>query len=57
MKGFWDWLLGPEMPPHGHCYLWNPELVYLHVISDVVITVSYFTIPFALVFLVRGRDD
>ena len=57
MKGFWDWLLGPEMPPHGHCYLWNPELVYLHVISDVVITVSYFTIPFALVYLVRKRDD
>ena len=57
MKGFWDWLLGPEMPPHGHCYLWNSELVYLHVISDVVITVSYFTIPFALVYLVRKRDD
>lgn len=57
MKEFWDWLLGPEMPPHGHCYLWNPDLVYLHVGSDLVITASYFTIPFALVYLVRRRDD
>lgn len=54
---FLNKLLGPEMPPHGHCYLWNEDLVRLHVISDVLISLSYFTIPLALVYLVRKRDD
>ena len=54
---FLNKLLGPEMPPHGHCYLWNEDLVRLHVISDVLISLSYFTIPMALVYLVRKRDD
>jgi signal transduction histidine kinase len=57
MNDFFNKLLGPEMPPHGHCYLWNEDLVRLHVFSDAVITASYFTIPIALVYLVRKRDD
>jgi signal transduction histidine kinase len=52
-----NFLLGPEMPPHGHCYLWNDDLVRLHVTSDVLITIAYFTIPVALVYLVRKRED
>ena len=54
---FLNKLLGPEMPPHGHCYLWNEDLVRLHVISDALISLSYFTIPIALIYLVRKRDD
>ncbi|MBQ0795135.1 ATP-binding protein [Zhongshania sp.] len=57
MSDLMNFLLGPEMPPHGHCYLWNEDLVLLHVFSDVLITLSYFTIPIALVYLVRNRDD
>lgn len=57
MDGFWNALWGNKMPPHGHCYLWNDKLVALHVISDVLITLSYFTIPIALVYLVKKRDD
>ncbi|CAA0109898.1 Phytochrome-like protein cph1 [Zhongshania aliphaticivorans] len=57
MSDVMNFLLGPEMPPHGHCYLWNDDLVRLHVISDVLITLSYFTIPIALVYLVRKRED
>ena len=57
MSDFMSFLLGPEMPPHGHCYLWNEDLVRLHVWSDALITISYFTIPIALVYLVRRRDD
>jgi signal transduction histidine kinase len=52
-----NFLLGPEMPPHGHCYLWNDDLVRLHVTSDVLITIAYFTIPVGLVYLVRKRED
>ena len=43
--------------PHGYCYLWNPGLVWLHVISDSLIAVAYFTIPFMLLWLVRKRRD
>jgi PAS domain S-box-containing protein len=51
-------IFGPgEFTPHGYCYLWNPGLVWLHVISDSLIAISYFTIPFALLWFVRkGRD-
>jgi two-component sensor histidine kinase len=43
--------------PHGHCYLWNPALIGLHVISDGLITLAYLSIPFTLVYLARKRRD
>jgi len=39
--------------PHGHCYLWKPELVGLHVSSDLSIGLAYFAISVTLVHLVR----
>ncbi|RUR86749.1 ATP-binding protein [Chlorogloeopsis fritschii PCC 9212] len=43
--------------PHGHCYLWKPELVGLHILSDAVITLSYYSIPLTLLYFVRKRED
>ncbi len=43
--------------PHGSCYLWTPELVWLHVVADGLIALAYFTIPVALVYFVRRRRD
>lgn len=43
--------------PHGFCYFWNPGLVWLHVISDSLIALSYYTIPVALFWFVRKRRD
>ena len=43
--------------PHGHCYLWRPGVVWLHVVSDALITLAYATIPFTLVYFVRKRRD
>ncbi|QIG94652.1 MULTISPECIES: ATP-binding protein [unclassified Bradyrhizobium] len=43
--------------PHGICLLWEPELIWLHVISDALIAASYFSIPFALAILVSKRRD
>jgi signal transduction histidine kinase len=43
--------------PHGHCYLWKPELVSLHLLSDVIIALSYYSIPLTLVYFVRKRED
>src|SRR5262249_4520428 len=43
--------------PHGHCYLWQPQLLALHGISDFLIGVSYLAISLTLAYLVyRARD-
>jgi signal transduction histidine kinase len=43
--------------PHGHCYLWLPGLVGLHVTSDLLIWLSYMTISATIVYIVRRRGD
>jgi hypothetical protein len=43
--------------PHGMCYLWQPGILALHVISDGLITLAYMSIPLTLVYFVRRRAD
>ena len=43
--------------PHGMCYLWKPGLVGLHLVSDALIALAYFSIPFTLIYIVRQRRD
>src|SRR5258708_3509392 len=43
--------------PHGHCYLWRPGVLWLHIASDALIALSYFSIPFTLLYFVRKRRD
>ncbi len=43
--------------PHGYCYMWDPWIVWLHVISDGLITLSYYCIPPALIYLLVRRRD
>ena len=46
-----------EYAPHGYCLLWNPALVWTHVVSDALIAAAYFSIPVALIIFVRKRPD
>jgi len=46
-----------SLSPHGICLLWRPELVWLHVVSDSIIAISYFSIPFVLALFVTKRSD
>ena len=39
--------------PHGHCYLWLPGLLWLHVTSDLLIGAAYLGISVVLYLLVR----
>ena len=57
MGEFLGRLFSSDFMPHGHCYLWKPEILWLHVFSDGVITASYYFIPVALVYFVRKRRD
>jgi PAS domain S-box-containing protein len=43
--------------PHGHCYLWKPQLVGLHLVSDLLIAIAYFSIPSLLIYFVCKRKD
>jgi PAS domain S-box-containing protein len=47
---------GPFLP-HGHCYLWRAELVWLHLVSDTLISLAYYAMPILLVHFVRQRRD
>src|SRR4029453_16285559 len=57
MKKFLETLFSSDFEPHGYCYLCNPGLVGLHVVSDALIAVAYFSIPVTLVYFIRKRRD
>jgi len=46
-----------DFMPHGYCYLWKPGLVWLHVVSDALIALAYFSIPITLIYFIRKRRD
>ena len=44
--------------PHGMCYLWVPQLYFMHVSSDLLIGLSYIAISSTLIYLIyRARHD
>ncbi len=44
--------------PHGHCYLWKPALVWLHLSSDTLIGLAYVSISATLAYLVyKARQE
>lgn len=57
MSEFFSKLFSSDFMPHGHCYFWRPEIVWLHVVSDASIAIAYYCIPVALWYLVKQRKD
>src|SRR5262245_52570326 len=51
------YLSSHEFMPHGHCFLWRPDVLWLRVGADAAIASAYFSIPLALIYLVRRRKD
>jgi len=45
------------LTPHGFCLLWEPGLIWLHAVSDAIIGLAYYSIPLALIWFVRRRED
>lgn len=52
-----SWLEPSAFTPHGFCLLWEPGLLWLHVGSDALIALAYFSIPLAILAFVRRRQD
>jgi PAS domain S-box-containing protein len=57
MREFLERLFSSDFMPHGYCYLWKPGLVWLHVVSDALIALAYFSIPVTLIYFKRKRRD
>lgn len=43
--------------PHGYCFLWTQSLLWIYIVSDSLITLSYYSIPIALIYFVHKRRD
>jgi HAMP domain-containing protein len=55
-----DWLqqfANPNFMPHGHCYMWRPDILWTHVISDLTIGIAYYLIPTILGILLYKRKE
>jgi hypothetical protein len=48
MLDFLPKLFENDFMPHGHCYFWEPGVLWLNVISDLTTAVAYYSIPIAL---------
>lgn len=46
-------LFSYDFMPHGNCYLWQPLILWLHVASDAIIGLAYFSIPIAIIFFLK----
>lgn len=52
MDSFFD---NTQFMAHGNCYVWRPEILWLHVISDLVIAGAYFAIPIILLYVIGQK--
>lgn len=52
-----SWFLTSQYMPHGHCYLWQTPLVWLHALSDGLIAIAYYLISLSLLYFIRQRED
>jgi signal transduction histidine kinase/ActR/RegA family two-component response regulator len=58
MLEFFDFFWSDQtLAPHGYCLLWDPRLVWTHVLADALIAAAYFSIPVAILRFVTGRKD
>lgn len=58
MNSISEWLFGSvAFAPHGYCLLWEPNLIAMHAVSDLVIALSYFTIPIGIIYFLRRKQQ
>lgn len=56
-EGLQRYLYAQGLAPHGYCLLWDPRLIWTHVIADALIAAAYFSIPVVLYLFLKRRKD
>ena len=57
MPDFISKLFSSDYMPHGMCYYWDPVVLWLNVISDALIALSYYAISYLLFKFAERRRD
>ncbi len=57
MLEFFKNLFVEDFMPHGYCYKWDAQVLWLHVVSDLLTALAYYSIPVALIVFLRKRKD
>ena len=52
-----DYVRDSSFMPHGYCFLWRKDLLFMMVVGNALTVISYGLIPVALVQLVNRRKD
>src|SRR6476660_3104308 len=55
MTDFFKRLLDSDFAPHGQAFVEQPEVLWIHVVSDALIALNYLLILIALASFVRNR--
>jgi PAS domain-containing protein len=46
-----------DLIPHGYCLAWSPLLLWLTIISDTLITLSYYLMPLIMFYFIFQRKN
>ena len=55
MQALIDLFSYKDLIPHGYCLAWSPLLLWLTVISDLLITLAYYSIPLTILYYLYKR--
>jgi PAS domain S-box-containing protein len=57
MTDFFKRLLDSDFAPHGQTLVGQPEILWIHVVSDALIALTFFLILIALTSFIKKRPD
>lgn len=57
MNGDYQSVFEASFMPHGHCYFWRPEILWLNVVSDLFIATTYVVIPCLIFIYIRKISE
>ncbi|WRH68316.1 MAG: PAS domain-containing protein [Planktothrix sp. GU0601_MAG3] len=46
-----------SLMPHGSCYLWQSQLMGLHLVSDLITAIACFSVSLTLLYFIRRSQD
>jgi hypothetical protein len=56
----WAWVLSlfeRDFLPHGHCFFWEPDILWMRLIGDGLTAAAYFAIPLLLEGVFRSQKE